>query len=78
MTRMLVARWNKRAGDDVDQLRVFTFSFSGSSGSFGTDPFAQPDGATLEQLERLAEQGMDIELVTERQVNSEDFWSDRR
>jgi hypothetical protein len=67
LARMLVARWNQQTDDNVGQLQVFAFSFSCA---FGTeaDPFAQPDPATLSQLEILAEQGMDIELVTDREV----------
>ncbi|KAJ6524552.1 hypothetical protein B0H19DRAFT_1200251 [Mycena capillaripes] len=71
LTRMLVARWNRQAGRDVDQLQVFALSFS-TSGSvrIGTEavPFAQPDPTTFSQLEILAEAGMDIELITDREV----------
>ncbi|KAF8172764.1 hypothetical protein K438DRAFT_1851070 [Mycena galopus ATCC 62051] len=58
MTRMLVARWNQQAGEDVDQLQAFSFGFSLGSN------FGQPDSTTIEQLEKLCEQGMDIELST--------------
>jgi hypothetical protein len=67
LARMLAARWNRQTGDDVDQLQVFAFSFSVPLGT-AADPFAQPDPATLSQLEILAEQGMDIEVVTESEV----------
>jgi hypothetical protein len=67
LARMLAARWNRQTGDDVDQLQVFAFSFSVPLGT-AADPFAQPDPAILSQLEILAEQGMDIEVVTESEA----------
>ncbi|KAJ6524560.1 hypothetical protein B0H19DRAFT_1276512 [Mycena capillaripes] len=61
---MLVARWNRQARNDVDQLQVFAFILR-----FTFDaPGAQPDPATLSLLETLAEEGMDIEIITDREV----------
>ncbi|KAJ6463399.1 hypothetical protein C8R45DRAFT_940356 [Mycena sanguinolenta] len=65
MTRMLVARWNKQVGKEVEQLQVFTFGFSPVFWASEFRPFPQPDSATLEQLRSLTRRGMDIELVTD-------------
>ncbi|KAJ7270761.1 hypothetical protein B0H12DRAFT_1229234 [Mycena haematopus] len=65
MVRMLVARWHRQVGSDVEQLQVFTFSFSPIFWATEFEPFVRPDSAALEQLEKLTQQGMDIELVTD-------------